>query len=492
MLTRSAAPAAMSDTLRTNCGGAFSDASVRNLGDGCHAVVRRHVRGFVSISTNSGVVATAILVATLFLSSMPVRAQSEDVQFDVNDVAFLWPVPASIADVDQLISADQMLDEGHVSIWPADVFNAVITQAQQIAVTNSAGRQNKIDFRPFHAEFTKLSTWKAVSFRVDPSAAGASAEFIQAFGEIPQIRLVLQPVTMAGDGAPRIHDVTVHLVFSFVKPPASPEAVPVPDREKFRAIVQELQELKISLQRLGTATAGKLSVHPGLKNQVDGFAAKVRSFLLTHLSGDKLSAVAFMGIDPPEPWIFFAMRKSGAEFKLQSFPVLSGNSAEMLILAGGTPVIPTPATTNVDAGRGVHTSLLFSRTARSRLDVPVFGDRPDLKHKDIPDLIANPTRSHFFNTDCVSCHTESSRRKVLELAMFRSEFQYRRPDGISPVDEEMLPKDQWNVRNFGWFPAGAHGGTPTITMRTANEAAESADFINRNYLRTPATTAQQK
>lgn len=494
MFTRCAASAAKSATVSSNRSNARSNASFSELGYGSRTIVHRHSAGIAP--ANSVVVATVIVVVSLLLSSVPVCAQTEDVQFDVNDVAFLWPVPTTKDEVEQLISADQLLDEGQVSIWPSDVFNAVITQAEQIAITNSAGRKNKIDFRPFHAEFTKRSTWKVVSFRVDPSAAGASAEFIQAFGEIPQIRLVLQPVTATGNGAPRIHDVTVHLVFSFVKPPASPEtgarAVPVPDREKFRAIFQELQELKISLQRMGTATAGKLSVHPGLKNQVDGFAAKVRSFLLTHLNGDKLSAVAFMGIDPPEPWIFFAMRKSGAEFKLQSFPVLNGNSAEMLILAGGTPVIPTPATTNVDAGRGVHTSLLFSRTARSRLDAPVFNDLPNLKLKDIPDFIANPARSHFFNTDCVSCHTESSRRRVLDLAMFGSEFQYRRPDGISPVDQDLLPKDQWNVRNFGWFPTGTHGGTATVTMRTANEAAESADFINRNYLGTPATTAQQK
>ena len=31
---------------------------------------------------------------------------------------------------------------------------------------------------------------------------------------------------------------------------------------------------------------------------------------------------------------------------------------------------------------------------------------PELKFKDIPDLIANPQRAHFVNTDCVSCHSE--------------------------------------------------------------------------------------
>lgn len=463
-------------------------------------VILDRAHGFIlhSLRTmNFGQIVTVVLIASLCVITAPIVASADETKFDVNDVSFLWPVPKNQADVDRLISADEKVVGGSGAVWPSDVFTTVIKQAGQVVVTNSAGRQNKIDFQPFNAEFAKASTWKIVSFRVDPSAAGTNPDFIRAFGEIPQVRLVLQPVTVAANGTLRIHDVTVHLVFSFVKPRTTPSSgegrpVAIPDRDAFRAIVDDLKALKFGLEQNAISTGGKLTVHPGFQKDVDGFTAKVRSCLLKHLNGDKLTAVAFMGIDPPEPWIFFAMRKTGNDFKLQPFPVLGGNSAQMLILVGGTPVIPTPVTTNVDAARGVHTSVLFSRTAKNQLKTPVFNDIPNLKFQDIPDLIANPTRSHFFNTDCVSCHSESSRRKVLGLGGIDSEFQYRRPDGISSVDETLLPKDQWNVRNFGWFPAGASGGLATVTMRTANEAAESADFVNHNYLNGGAVPASQK
>ena len=119
----------------------------------------------------------------------------------------------------------------------------------------------------------------------------------------------------------------------------------------------------------------------------------------------------------------------------------------------------------------------------------VFDKVPALKVKHVPDLIANPQRAHFFNTDCVSCHSESTRRISLGIGDIQSEFRFARPDGVSGVDENVLPQDakpgpSWNVRNFGWFPGRGLGLNPvaTVTTRTANEAADSAAFINKNYL----------
>jgi len=438
--------------------------------------------------------ALGILLAGAVVWMIPILAEAGETRFDVNDVSFLWPVPTNLADLRRTISADEQIPGRNETIWPIDEFQAVIAQAQQISIKNSAGRRNQIVFRPFDEEFSKQSTWKVVSFRVDPSGIGTSPEFIREFGEIPQIRLVLQPVTLGANGAIRIHDVTVHLVFSFVKPlelQSGRGQVFAPDRDAFRAIVTGLAGLKAAAEKNGITTTGKLGVHPGLQRDVDGFSEEVRTFLLSHLGRERLSAIAFMGIDPPEPWIFFAMSKRGTDLKLQSFPVLDGNTSQMLILAGGVPVVPTPVTTNLDAGRGVHTSLLFSRTIRGQLNSPVFEDVPDLKHRDIPDFIANPVHSHFFNTDCVSCHTESSRRIVLGLGAINSDFQYRRPDRISSVDETLLPKDQWNLRNFGWFPTGSAGGVATVTMRTANEAAESAHFINHHYISNDSSATRQ-
>ncbi|WLA46720.1 hypothetical protein QIH80_34055 [Bradyrhizobium elkanii] len=48
----------------------------------------------------------------------------------------------------------------------------------------------------------------------------------------------------------------------------------------------------------------------------------------------------------------------------------------------------------------------------------------------------------------------------------------------------MLPKENWNVRNFGWFPSFLHGGAAaaTITRRAAAETADVVAFINSQLL----------
>ncbi len=114
----------------------------------------------------------------------------------------------------------------------------------------------------------------------------------------------------------------------------------------------------------------------------------------------------------------------------------------------------------------------------------MFNDLPRPRHEDIPDLVANPNLANFFNTDCISCHTESSRRKELGIRVQDDEFRFVLPEGISAVSEDVLPQQRWNVRNFGWFPTG-NTAVETCTQRTANESAESADFINREYPPSP-------
>jgi hypothetical protein len=106
----------------------------------------------------------------------------------------------------------------------------------------------------------------------------------------------------------------------------------------------------------------------------------------------------------------------------------------------------------------------------------------ELKNKDLADWVANPVTSHFFNTDCVSCHTESQRRTILNLPA--SAFAFKWPDGVSPLDPAVPQKQQWNVRNIGWFPDtfGTGKTSATMSQRTANETAEVVVFVNEEYL----------
>jgi hypothetical protein len=431
-------------------------------------------------------IATVVCIGWQFSLAFlhPVPSQEEgggEAPLDVNDVAYLWPVPKTKDDVDVLISLEDKLADKMNEIVSKDAFTSLIDTAQTVAVTNSAGGKDMIEFTPFKEQFSKRSTWKIVAFRIDPSAPGTSPKLIAAFGSTPQVRLIAQPVTVNDAGVVNVHDVTIHLVYAYVKPSDRLAAIAIPDKEWFAEIVRDLRAMKTFVKIKGVETGGKLNVHPGLNSADKEFRGQVKGFLAKHFSGERLHAMAFMGLRPPEPWIFFAMRKKDDVFVRAPNPSFDGDGAQMLTFRGGTPVMPTPKTKNVDGARGVSTASLFAPKAKDKLGLPAFGDLVGLKHKHIPDLIANPQRAHFLNTDCVSCHTESSRRKVLEIADEENEFRHKLPAGISGVAADVLPKDKWNVRNLGWFPSRAGPASATATMRTANEAAESAEFINKEY-----------
>lgn len=423
-----------------------------------------------------------IAVVLTLISAIDVATRRQDVVFDVNDVSFLWPVPNTPDDVRRLLAADDLLADGKSPLWPRRAFDDLIKVAQTVEVKGSTGQLHRITFGRHAAEFASPATWRVSAVRVDPCAPGCDHDLAKEFGASPQIRLIFQPVTVTNNLA-KVHDVTAHLVFSFTKGQDRPF---VPDRDAFGAVVEDLKELKMLAQKQGVSTVGPLSVHPALRGPKGSeFAEHLKAVLRRRLTEQHLLAAAFMGLAPePEPWVFFALaRDASGRFVPSPHPALNRERAQMLIV-GGDRVAPVPTPTNVTRrsettpGRGVSTSLLFARGVEGRLSQPVFTDSKTPILSDVPDYIANPQLSNFFTTDCISCHSESARRRTLKIGP--SSFRFSRPAGTSGVDPAVLPQDDWNVRNFGWFPSFLDGRTvPTATERTANEAAESAHAINR-------------
>jgi hypothetical protein len=213
-------------------------------------------------------------------------------------------------------------------------------------------------------------------------------------------------------------------------------------------------------------------------------------FLERHISGQRLDSMAIAGLPTgaPAPWIFLSMLKvrpgmvpalpSGGFVPVHG-PTLDGQQfAQMLEPAGTVPrVVPEPHTNNLNpitcknaavspnslpigTRNGVSTSSLF-------VTPPPVSDNT----KEILDLIADPNKSHFFNTDCVSCHTET--RRAVELLNIRD---------IPGIDSTALPNGPWDVRNFGWAPAPKGSVQPTVTRRTAAETAAVVAFINSSLL----------
>jgi hypothetical protein len=425
-----------------------------------------------------------------------------------DDVSWLFPTPTKPEDLANLISMADLTVPNlkdptkRDRVWSDAAFQQFLGIAASPAAI-VAGTSDRIGLP---AEVKSIDAWHIAGIRFDPGAPGLSEAIIKQFGQSPQIRLILQPVTKNDDGTLDVHDITAHLIFSFlggVQDPAEKGCFPrpVPDLVTFKQIVAEIADLRTRLSdgKLGAdkvTTSGKpLGVHPGLIDQTtaSNVRLEMKTILERHLSSQRLGQMAIMGLpaDAPEPWIFLAMLlvppgtvpqlPNGGYVPVRG-PTLDGKQfAQMLNPAGSSPrVIPVPHTNNlapitcvnaavpadgppVAKRHGVSTSSLFP-------DPPRSANRTR-NVLNVLNVIADPTRSHFFNTDCVSCHTET--RRAMELL---------NPHDMPKIKAAPLPNGPWNVRNFGWSPLVEGPEHGTVTRRTAVETAAVVDFINAKLL----------
>ncbi len=408
---------------------------------------------------------------------------AEDPLLDVNDVSFLWPIPANASELNDLISLASPAGAGEV--LPKEVFDALITEAKTVSVNG----QN-IGFPTDVADQRKV--WKVVGIRVNPSALGTNPQVLAQGGTVPGVRLIVQPVTMNGSTVVP-HDITAHVVFNYItnaQPPFQP------DKTAFKAIVKDLQEIKTFLQEANVQTSGKLNVHPGLKQRIPGLNDRLNALVKTHLVRQRLQVISFMGLanGAPEPWIFFKVNvKPDNTLVRQAVSghfAVPGPKSQGFVFGSQMKLVPEPVI-DVQAatqGFGISTAPLFASNVTTKLDDPLLagatGTPAQWKVRDIADLIANPLIHNTANTDCISCHTESTRRKAVSGLTSQMGIAFKIPAGVSDVDLSLLSGDKWNVRNFGWGLNFFNGTAfqPTISQRAANEAAESAAMINRDYL----------
>jgi len=197
-------------------------------------------------------------------------------------------------------------------------------------------------------------------------------------------------------------------------------------------------------------------------------------------------AIAALPANASRPWIFLSMQgvPPGALPQLPNGglipvrgPTLDGQQfAEMLNAAGSTPrVVPMPAANNRNPITCVNAANLpnpgppvAQRSGSTTADL--FAAQPSpapATALDVLNLIADPSRSHFFNTDCVSCHTETTLARTLKAAI-----------DLSAIDPAVLPSGPWVVRNFGW----SDEPRAVVTRRAAAETGDVVKFINMNLL----------
>jgi len=422
--------------------------------------------------------------------------------FSPNDVSLLFPAPTKAEDfatliaVRDLATTDSQDPAKHELVWPIPVFQRFLEIADGPAGQVSAQARIMLP-----AEVRTLDAWFVAGVRIDAGAPGLSDDIRTQFGQLPEIRLIVQPVTRNPDGTPKVHDIAGHLIFDFTLPPSPPpQAGCLPRRladvEAFNLILRDADALrtKLSSGQLGknkvTTSNSPLGIHPGLADPTTAknFRDEIKRFLEKHLSAQRLDGMAVTGLPEaaPAPWIFLSMAEvppgfdpslPNGGFTAIHSPTLDGQQFSQMLGPGGSVprVLPAPHTNNLNP--------ITCASAASPLSVPVANRRgvstSDLfaspppaadKTKEITDLIADPSRSHFFNTDCVSCHTET--RRAMDLLKVKE---------IPGIDSGALPNGAWNVRNFGWSPAGARPQA-TVTRRAAAETAAVVEYINTKVI----------
>jgi len=428
-----------------------------------------------------------------------------------DDVSLLFPAPTQAADFAKLIAVGDLTSPNAQDptkrdpVWSSDVFQQFVAIAGNPAFQVSGAPA--VGLPP---EAQTIGAWFIAGIRVDAGAPGLSSEIRAQFGQRPEIRLIIQPVTPNPDGTPNVHDLAGHLIFDFIlgTGPAPDGCSPpaVPDLVAFNTIVAELATLRTKLAngKLGAnkvVTAGlPLGVHPGLADATTAanLRLEIKSFLERHISAKRLNAMAMTVIPPGKaaPWSFLAMINfhpgqfpplpNGGVVPLPG-PTLDGKLFAELLQPAGTPppqprVVPQPHTNNQNP--------ITCRSAASPVPLPVAG-RNGVSTSDIfagtplpgqvqttVDVIADPTKSHFFNTDCVSCHTET--RRSMDLSGVKT---------IPGIDTAALPNGQWDIRNFGWALAPKGAVQATVTRRTAAETAAVLSFINSQLPATPSLSA---
>ena len=451
--------------------------------------------GILAVLSLGSVSATCVPVG-------PATAQTTvEAPLTVDDIDWLFPPPSDANDLSKGIAVNDLIStvDGQ-PVWSSSAFAQFLALSTGPAGKVTVGGGGSTVGIDLPDSVRNVDVWRVAGVRIDAGAPGLSPATIAEFGQSPQIRLILHPVTVNPDGSVNVHDIAAHLIFSFeLQPPVpqdptKPDCLPKirPDRDALRSIFAGAVALrdKLNSGALGgqkVTTAGMpLGVHPGLANPATESSVRdeMKTFLSTHLSSAHLSAMSVTGLGDDAkgaPWVFLSMLfdPDSKQFKAVIGPTLQvPQFAELLNPRRSQPrVVPMPVTNNVSpttcesAALGAPTVPPEGRIGMSTANFFADPRATPQKAMLVADKVRDASSSHFFNTDCVSCHTETS---VAMRALGTASF-----DGI---DSAVLPPGDWDVRNFGWGPGKSGKPQATATRRTAAEAEAVVDYVNGSVL----------
>ena len=350
---------------------------------------------------------------------------------DLNDVSFLFPLPASPALESQLLGLDALLS-------PALY----------------AGLPVIIEGRDAGELYTAL---RVVSARIDPCFPTTAPPAPAACAK--QLRLVAQPLALDSALGLTTEDATVHLFYDL-----SPQ--------QFDAAMRTVLELRA--QAGGLTDGQPLDIHPVMRAQglSGAYAQKLKAMISAHCTSQTLVRIAFMHV-----------AATGSAWRFGAFDVVAGQ-----LVAAKIPRTPDLTVQGVQEFGSTEFRSGQLVPAASGDQLPVLLSESSMRLTDEKTLqkalksaltIENPERSTPQTIDCASCHvasrarTNAERRRMVdttgydEAYLAPARFDVRRVDAVG--------EDPKALRAFGYV-----GGRGAWSQRTVNESAAIAEALSRS------------
>lgn len=397
-------------------------------------------------------------------------ADAGPLAFDSNDVSFLFPLTAH----------GQPHPSVHINEETAVLLGETLFR-QILQFEHQMDDLNKLPYTNVRF-LVDRSQWFVTSFRYedcghsfiaqdsvkDPLNQSEVLQLSQQAQCQSHLRLVIQPFNFSGQPLAT----AMHLVYN----------IELQEQDK---ILQELSNIKASLPASVNTTGLPLMIHPGLAAEVyrkeTVLAEKIRQFLFSTLTAsNKTPESRLKIITLTINSIVMGWKMVGGYVQDQKWTrfvtpfnqsLYDPTGAEKILL--GVEQIQCnfydycySLPNQVDSkGRGVLTSD-FKRQADGSPPLPVRNQETEIMAENID----HASRTHFFNTNCLSCHESSnfrSRKNIFtDLGL---------PDGITPfTTKKLVNPNSSNIINFGY-----EGLAPRVSTRTASETVAVADRLNR-------------
>ncbi|NRA63207.1 MAG: hypothetical protein HRU19_01920 [Pseudobacteriovorax sp.] len=390
-------------------------------------------------------------------------SSSDLLLFDVNDTAFLWPVPTNEDEIANLWPASDYYPQDYYDKLQDFVNSDDRFRTDRYRESGDEVERNRKFLTLSVPEAADLTNWRVSSFRFDPCFPDLNLLQSNPAACIPQIRLVAQPIRMRFNSRINRHilqvlDFTAHLAYNLPK-------------DVVETIVNELALIKAS--QIGedgqSPTDGvPLGIHPSLGGpQAKDFQGQLKQFVDRHVSLERLAGIALMGVGTSRNnWVFVAHTIENGELVLQNVRNTESPRIMLSTLGSGARmgVFPDPQGPSL---------------------VPLKDLRDGLSDRDRNQLhvVQHPVKATVLNTDCISCHVESSitiRERILASYTGLEDQRYRIPEGVTGYTKHMR-EDNWNVVNFGFTGSTQARNQPSASIRVAHEVALVAAYINQRY-----------